>query len=208
MHAFVYLGGPIRPENITEKPEADDFVICADGGYKNALALEVKHVNVLVGDMDSIGVLQPPEGAKIIRVPAEKDDTDAMLAVGEAFACGATDLTVIGGLGGRLDHTVSNLGLLESLIPKFRHVVMADGQNRVRILKNDSIILPHSGYKYVGILALDPKIKGVSVEGCKYPLKNATLTRTRQYAVSNEITGNCTLINVRRGAAFIIESAD
>ncbi len=208
MRAFVYLGGPIRPENIQEKPEVDDFVVCADSGYKNALALDVKRVDVLVGDMDSIGALQPPEGAEIVRVPAEKDDTDGMLAVNAAILRGATELVIIGGLGARLDHTMSNLGLLESVAKKVHYAYICDGQNRVRLLRNDSIIIPRSGYKYIGVLALDEKIRGVSIEGCKYPLKNATLYRNHQYAVSNEIVGNCTLINVRRGAAFIIESAD
>ena len=49
-------------------------------------------------------------------------------------------------------------------------------------------------------------VKGVSVEGCKYPLKKAKLTRNLQYAVSNEILGNCALISVRKGAIYVIES--
>ena len=49
-------------------------------------------------------------------------------------------------------------------------------------------------------------VKGVSIEGCKYPLKKAKLSRNFQYAVSNEIVGNCALISVRKGAVYIIES--
>ena len=51
-------------------------------------------------------------------------------------------------------------------------------------------------------------MRGVDVEGCKYPLKNATLTRLQQYAVSNEITGNCAFVAVKRGGLWIVESAE
>jgi thiamine pyrophosphokinase len=86
--------------------------------------------------------------------------------------------------------------------------VIEDGQNRVRLLSSDSTILPRSGYTYVSLLALDPIVKGVEIEGVKYPLKNAKLSRTFQYAVSNEITGNCCFISVRKGALLVVESRD
>ena len=40
------------------------------------------------------------------------------------------------------------------------------------------------------------------------PLKNAVINRGLQYAVSNEIEGNCALISIKKGAALIIESRD
>ena len=46
------------------------------------------------------------------------------------------------------------------------------------------------------------------MEGGKYPLRNATLRRTNQFAVSNEIEKNCALISVKKGGIFIIESRD
>jgi thiamine pyrophosphokinase len=48
----------------------------------------------------------------------------------------------------------------------------------------------------------------VEIEGVKYPLKNAQLERTFGYAVSNEITGNCCFISVRKGTLLIVESRD
>ena len=81
------------------------------------------------------------------------------------------------------------------------------GLNRVRYLKTQACDT-ESGYKYLTVLACDEKVRGVSVEGCKYPLENARLSRWLQYAVSNEIEGNCALVSVRRGGIFIIESRD
>jgi thiamine pyrophosphokinase len=39
-------------------------------------------------------------------------------------------------------------------------------------------------------------------------LENAKLKNTHQYAVSNEIEGNCALVEVKKGGLYIIESRD
>ena len=207
MKAFIYIGGNIDPKNITEHPKGDDLVIAADAGYRNAQALGVK-VQLLLGDFDSLDEKEIPKETEILRVPVEKDFTDTQLAVETAMRKGANDLVIIGGLDGRLDHTLSNLAILEDLSGKGVYAYITNGQNRVRYLNSTSTLLPRSGYRYLSLLCLSEKAKGVSVEGCKYPLKNATLTRKFQYAVSNEIDGNCALVSVRKGGIYIVESKD
>ena len=207
MRALIYTGGTVDPSRITEHPKGDDLTIAADSGLANALSLGVNPAIVL-GDFDSIGETKIPKSAEILRVPAEKDFTDTQLAVDTALKHGATDLVIIGGLSGRLDHTMSNLAILEDLSEKNVHALITDGRNRVRYLSASSTLLPRSSFRYLSLLCLSEKAKGVSVEGCKYPLKNATLKRSFQYAVSNEITGNCALVSVRKGGIYLIESAD
>lgn len=207
MRAIIYTGGVVDPSRITEHPKGDDLCIAADGGLRNARLLGVTPA-VVLGDFDSVGEEPFPKDAEILRVPAEKDFTDTQLAVETALKKGATELVIVGGLSGRLDHTLSNLAILEDLADKHVPIHLTDGRNRVRLLKNTSTLIPKSGFRYLSLLCLSEKAKGVSVEGCKYPLKNATLTKKFQYAVSNEITGNCALISVRKGALYIIESSD
>ena len=207
MKAFIYTGGNIYPENITEKAKAGDIKIAADGGYKNALRLGVK-VDILLGDFDSIGEYKTDEDVEILKVPAEKDFTDTQMAVETAIARGADEIVIIGGLSGRLDHTMSNVSILEDLSTRRVHALITDGNNRIRFINSTSTLIAKSGYKYVSILLASEKAKGVSVEGCKYPLKNAKLERNVQYAISNEIDGNCALISVRNGAIYIVESRD
>ena len=86
---------------------------------------------------------------------------------------------------------------------------ITNGYNRVRYIRNNSIIIPRSPhFRYLSLIAADEVIKGVSVEGCKYPLNNATLWRREQFAVSNEISGNCAFVSVNKGGLYIIESYD
>ena len=208
MKAFIYTGGNIAPDNITEQPKAGELRIAADGGYNNAKALGV-HIDVLLGDLDSLSDTRDvPKETEIIKVKPEKDFTDTQLAVETAIERGADDIVIIGGLSGRLDHTLSNLSILEDLWARRVHAVIADGNNRVRFIDSTSTLIAKSGYRYVSILLASDVAKGVSVEGCKYPLTNAKLERRFQYAVSNEITGNCALISLRKGSVYIVESRD
>ena len=205
MRAFIYTGGAVFPDNITEHPKGDDLCIAADSGFHNAKKCGDR-VDILVGDLDSIGSYKLDKKTELLQVPAEKDVTDTQLAVETAIERGANELVIIGGFGGRADHMMSNLAILEDLSARGIYAVMLDGPNRARFLRSTSTLIPKSGYKYVSLLAVDPIVKGVSVEGCKYPLKKAKLTRNFQYAVSNEILGNCALISVRKGAIYVIES--
>ena len=208
MKTYILTGGVIHPDNLHIAPTDDDLIIAADSGLNNAKKLGLS-VKTVVGDYDSLGHAPDVDaGVEVITVPTEKDVTDTQLAVELALTRGATELHIIGGLGGRLDHTLSNLAILEDLANKKIRAVIEDGQNRVRLLRNDSTILPRSKYAYVSLLALDPTVKGVEIEGVKYPLKNARLTRTFGFAVSNEITGNCCFISARKGTLLIIESRD
>ena len=207
MKAFIYTGGSIYAGNITEHPKGDDLIIAADGGYLNASALGVRP-DILLGDLDSLEGASVPKETETLQVPAEKDFTDTQLAVDTAIKKGASEIIIIGGLDGRLDHTLSNLAILEDLYEKRIHAHIVNGQNRIRYINSTSTLIPRSGYKYLSILCLSEKVKGVDIEGCKYPLKNATIKRKFQYAISNEIVGNCALISVRKGGIYIVESAD
>lgn len=208
MKAFIYTGGSIYPENITERPKSGDLRIAADSGVLNAKTLG-ERIDLALGDFDSLGDISEISGeVEKITVPAEKDETDTQLAVSTAIARGADDIVIVGGLDGRLDHTLSNLAILEAMNELGIHCLITNGKNRVRYISSTSTLIARSGFDYLSIIAADDTVKGVSVEGCKYPLKNAKLSRKLQYAVSNEIVGNCALVSVKKGGIYIVESKD
>lgn len=205
MRAIIYTGGHINAKNINLMPEEGDLVIAADSGYENAKALGVVP-SVAVGDFDSSD--EPTDkGVEIIRLKREKDATDTQVALELALQRGADEIVIIGGLDGRLDHTAANLAMLEYLYKRnIRRAYIEDGYNRARFIKNDSALLLRDKYKYFSVVAVDEKLVGVEIKGAKYPLKNAKIFRHNQFAVSNEIDGNCAFIAIKRGSAYIIES--
>lgn len=211
MKAFIYVGGSIFPDGITEHPKADDLCIAADVGYKNAKILG-DTPDIIVGDFDS-AVLKEIKlefsKADVISVPAEKDFTDTELAVDTALKKGADDIVIIGGLDGRLDHTIANVSIIENLTKNKIHALITNGKNRVRYIESTSTLIPRSQFKYISLIAKSEKVKGVTVLGCKYPLENATMSyQAAGLGISNEICENCTFIAVKKGGLLIIESSD
>ena len=204
--AFVYTGGEIFPQYITERPETDDIVIAADSGYESARRMGVK-VDILIGDFDSLKGELPKDVPEILQVPVKKDLTDTQLAVEKAVEMGACEIFIIGSTSGRLDHTLSTLAILENLWERHKRGYIISGQNRISYIKNTNHIVLRSDYKYFSLIATDIA-KGVSIEGAVYTLKNKTLDRKLQYAVSNQIEGNAALVTVKKGGLFIIESRD
>ncbi len=207
---FIYTGGEVFFDLVIEKPEKGDLVIAADAGYLTAKKMGVTP-DILLGDFDTLGEENIPDGIECLRVPAEKNDTDTQLAVQVAIERGAGEIVIVGGMSGRIDHTLSTLAILEDLWERKSGRIFAtltDGKNRVRFIRNGGTILPRSQYRYFSLIAADELVKGISLDGCKYPLKNGRISRRRQWAVSNEIVGNCTLIEVKRGGVWVIESMD
>ena len=195
----VICGGECRCENISKKLFEDSFVIAADSGYDTAKKFGIVP-DLLVGDMDSIA--EVPENVPTRRVKAEKDDTDTMLAADIAVNMGATEINIVGGGGGRADHWLSNIFLLESLAERGVRASLHDGINTLRFVCDTTVHLENKG-GYFGILALENSM--VSADGCKYPLKDAPLKRSHPYAVSNEVTEAFATVTVK-GKVIITES--
>ena len=223
MTAYIFTGGKIAVGSMDElglhMSEAD-LIIAADSGYNNASRLGVRP-GLLLGDLDSIDrkKLAPDELEHIdkIIVPAIKDDTDTQLAVDTAISRGADEIYIIGGLGGRLDHTLSSVFLLEYIADKGADAVMTDGQSRVRVMKTAgepvSLMIPktfdgENGFKYLSVVPLTDECEGVRISGVFYPLDGVTLKRSYSYAVSNEITSDHAEITLERGTMLVIESRD
>lgn len=214
MTAYIFTGGKLAVGSMDElglhMSEAD-LIIAADSGYNNASRLGVRP-GLLLGDLDSIDrkKLAPDELEHIekIIVPAIKDDTDTQLAVDTALSRGADKIYIIGGLGGRLDHTLSTVFLLEYIKDKGARGVITDGRNRVRIMESGEELTIKRGYKYLSLVGLTDTCEGVSISGVFYPLKDAVLERKYAFAVSNEITADAAEISLSKGILLVIESRD
>ncbi|MBQ2766419.1 MAG: thiamine diphosphokinase [Clostridia bacterium] len=214
---YIFTGGQIFADSLSElapMPENDALIIAADSGYLSARRFGVVP-DILVGDLDSLdrsklGAHELDEMEKIL-VPSVKDDTDTQLAIDTAIARGAKNICIVGGLGGRLDHTLSSVFLLEYITRQGAGCMMTDGRNRVHIMcthGDKQIITVERGYKYLSLVALSDVCRGVSVTGVFYPLDSVELTRRYSYAVSNEITAECAQISLCDGVMLVIESRD
>ena len=140
--------------------------------------------------MDSIkpGVLKAieREGARLVRAPREKDDTDLMLAARYAAEeLKANEAVVFGGLGGRLDHTLGNLQVLAYLKNKGVDAFMVDESAIVQLMKGQGQIVADVG-STVSILPYQGNAVVTVTDGrLKYPLQALELRGDFPMGLSN-----------------------
>jgi thiamine pyrophosphokinase len=186
----------------------EDFIVCLDGGYARAVA-EAVVPDVILGDFDSLKI--PVDDAfkdRVIRVPAEKDDTDAMLGLKYGIRLGFTEFLMIGGLGGRLDHTLGNLQAVAFCLDHGGRMWLADGKNRATIIEDRVFTLRPEGTPYFSLLAWSDRCTGVCVENAKYTLQDAVLTQSLPLGVSNEFLEGPAVIRMKNGRLLVILSRD
>ncbi len=208
MKAYIFIGGELGQNAIPKSIAEDALVICADSGYDNAKRYGlIDAVSFMVGDFDSTRERSFPSHIKLIRVPSEKDESDTELAVRLAVEQGAEEIEFLGGLSGRLDHTLANLCLIKNLYKKGVRASICDGNNRVRYIERSSLLVFKSEYKYFSLIPADTTVTGVTVDGAKYPLKHAKISAdSPSLCISNEVEGNVAMVSCVRGGLFVIES--
>ncbi|MDL2325435.1 thiamine diphosphokinase, partial [Ruminococcaceae bacterium OttesenSCG-928-A16] len=161
------------------------FIIAVDAGWQQAQRLGIEP-DLVLGDFDSAPL--PQNGHNVHRLPAEKNDTDTYFAVREALARGAQKVTILGGLGGREDHTFANLQTLRFLAENRVENLLVSQTAEIRCLWPGTVLLPPQPSRYLSVFAAGGTASGVCLRAVKYPLHNATLTPGYPLGVSNEFT--------------------
>lgn len=199
--ALIVTGGYCNDTEVRRMLPVDvDLTIAADSGYATAGRLGITP-DITMGDFDSYRDALPL-GMNVLRVACEKDVTDTMLACEYAKEHGCRYITIVGGTGGRIDHSLSNVLYLEGLRREGIRVKLTDGENTVQVILDEVVTIPNDG-GYFSIFALDSCI--VTENGCKYPLDHARLVRQMPYAVSNEVVGEYATVSVD-GIAILVMS--
>lgn len=211
--AVIISGGRITDYDLTaEWIDEGDCIICADSGIIHCDKMNLK-ADIWVGDFDSCNFSEysdcrAAQGSEIIRLTPEKDDTDTEFACMYAYEKGFDELLLVGGGGTRADHSLSNIFLAEKMLDLSVKMVIADEHNRLRIVRNSSVRIRRSRFKYVSIIPISRALDGVSNRGFKYPLHNEALYRCSSRGVSNELTEECGEISIKNGTALVAESVD
>ena len=185
-------------------PRPDDYVLCADGGYLLARSAGAK-IDGILGDFDSA---EMPAGEAAERFPVEKDDTDSMLCLKRGLAMGLDDFLIVGGLGGRVDHTLANFQALNFAAVRGARAVMCDGRTWAAVLRGPGEIrIPRRAGK-LSVFAMDAECRGVWERGVKYPLTDAVLTNDFPLGVSNEFAADCATVRVEEGTLLILVTCE
>lgn len=187
-------------------PREGDLLMAADGGWAAAKRHGFQP-SVIIGDFDSMPEPDAP-GAEIIRLPVHKDDTDMVACLREGRRRGYRSFLLAGCMGGRFDHTMSNLQCLYDCALRGEEAWMCDARNRVTVLLPGEYELSAMAGRKLSLLAFTPEVKGVTVRGVEYPLTDAVLSSRFPLGCSNEFRAETASLSFAEGALIVIYSED
>lgn len=201
MEGICYIVGAGPIEDLLLEPSERDFVIAADAGYLQMARLSAVP-DLVVGDFDSMS--QKPQHPNVVVYPKEKDATDMLLAIDAGLRRGYKKLVILGGLGGRLDHSMANIQSLSYIAEKNARGYLLGGGTAVTVIRNGCMTFDSEKKGIVSVFCCGETAKGVTLRGLKYPLNDATVTGSFPIGVSNEFTGVQSEISVSNGSLIII----
>ncbi|MGT2896398.1 thiamine diphosphokinase [Streptococcus entericus] len=170
-------------------------------------------LDMAVGDFDSVTAEElatiKHHALILHQAPAEKNDTDAELALKLIFAQYPTaEVTIFGAFGGRLDHELSNLFLPSDpeLAPYMQQLVLVDDLNRVQFFPAGSHeVTQAEGMTYLAFMASGEG--QFTIQGAKYEMTRSTFFQKKVYS-SNEFLGQPVRFSLDEGYAVVIQSRD
>ena len=174
------------------------FVIAADGGAEAGV-----HVDLAVGDFDSISSETLATIDRVEPYPPEKDATDLELALEAALREGATRVLVVGSSGGRLDHLFGSLVLLASEKWAGVEVDALLGGAQVHVVRGSRVLSGAIG-ETISLFAVGGPAEGVTTDGLAYPLADETLPPDTSRGVSNLFHDAEARVTVARGVLLAV----
>lgn len=202
-YVLIFANGVIADTNWFEPYLAGALsVIAADGGIRYPMA--VGHLpDLLIGDLDSL-----PDGVagsmaewdmEVLRHSRDKDETDlelALLIAAQRFP--QATLYILGGFGGRLDHTLANIVLLAHPALIDHPVFLLDKGELAWLIASDSEIIGQPG-DTVSLIPLGGPVHVADTTGLRWPLADETLDFGPARGISNEMTGHQATIHLQSG---------
>ena len=194
------------PDKVRALLRPDDFILCADGGARHALALGLTP-HLVVGDMDSAGWddLQHLKegGVEIELFPRDKDETDLELAIHRAVEMKPEQIVIVAALGGRLDQTLGNIALLAGHRQPSPDIRLDDGVEEILLCREQVQVQGRAG-DIVSLIPWQGAVGGIRTFGMKWSLQDETLHPEKTRGISNEMTGETASVSIASGLLLVI----
>lgn len=211
---LILTGGMLDLEWAKEwlNSENFDYIIAADNGLTYADKLSCR-VDYILGDYDSVNadLIEKYKNTNIdvITFPREKDYTDTHLAIETAVKLGAKEIVILGAIGTRLDHTLSNIHNMKFALNAGISCYMLDRYNKIYLIDKKIQIEKDNQYgNYISLIPFTEKVCGITLKGFYYPLNNYDLIQGESVGISNEIIEDFCSIELNSGILTVFETRD
>ena len=187
-----------------------DLVICGDGGANHAYKMDIVPSYIL-GDLDSIEndikVYYENKGVEFIKFPSKKDKTDTEICIDYAQKLNATEIILLGALGGRTDHAMANINLLYYILKKGIMGSIVNETDSIFLIDSNLTIKGNKGDN-ISLIPLYGDAVGVTLENLEYPLNDFTIKKGSSIGISNVMITNSCKITLKSGYLLICKSKD
>ena len=205
--AVVLLGGNTADVRSLGVLPADTLVVAADSGVDIAQQLGLD-VHAVVGDMDSITptalAALAALGTEIVRHPADKNESDAELALRFAVKRGAQRIVLVSGGGGRLDHQLAIFAVMFIDDLRVAHVeARLAGSRAYAVQDGSSVTLTCNPGDVIGLLPFGGDTHGVTTSGLQWVLSNESLRVAASRGISNRAISDEVTIAVASGRLIV-----
>ncbi len=176
------------------------FIVCADGGADKARKLGIRP-DVIIGDLDSISPAARKlfSGVKTIRVESQYS-TDLEKALDYLLKHRYRSAVVVGAMGGRPDHSFSNLSILKKYHKRI-HLLFADSLCDIQIIDRRIVFESDLG-SVVSLLPLG-RCDGITTTGLEFPLHNESLELGVREGTSNRVVSSPVKISFKKGSLLL-----
>ena len=202
--AYLFLNGELRGNkdfylDFIKNHKGD--IYCADGGANICYELDLIPKEIY-GDLESIRnevkEFYQEKNVKFIKFKVEKDYTDSELVLNE-IKNKYDVIYCIAGLGGSIDHELTNINLL------------AQYNNLIFISEKEKIFKVDSDYEFnniidtkVSFIIFSDEVKSLSLKGFKYNIENLDIKKGEARCISNIIVGNKANLSIKSGSLLCV----
>lgn len=201
MKTLIFSGGAF--DGIPEGLDLSDFslTIAADKGYLYAKGVGITP-EIFVGDCDSLPDGTVIESKTVHRLTPIKDMTDTQEAITLALKKGATEMIILGALGGRIDHALANIHLLKFCLDRGVRACLLSKTAFVALIDRPTKF-PKKENFCISAIPLT-RCEHVFARGVFYPLEDAVMDLGLPYGVSNEFTEDVATFDPGTGLLLIM----
>jgi thiamine pyrophosphokinase len=203
--AIIFLNG--APTGLTQLRtylKGNPLLIGCDGGTRQLLQLGLVP-DVIIGDFDSYpdDSQKQTASATYIHYPTDKDYTDGELAIRYAKKAGCKEIILAGALGGRLDHLLGHVLLLNKREFRSLQLKIVDNQQEAYIIRGKATLRGQKGTR-ISFLPVAGPVAVASCSGLRYDLSHYRISPQHNLGISNVMLGSTAEIVITRGALLVV----
>jgi thiamine pyrophosphokinase len=213
---LIVADGDVDPVLLRERLTAAErpVVIAADGGATHVLDAGFRP-DLVVGDFDSLPAARRREleaaGVELRVAHPDKDESDMELCLVSALERDPRAIAIVGALGlVRPEHGLANVLLLADPRLDGRAVAIETRGSLIRRCGTaagpGAIVIEGAVGDFISLLPLGDEVAGVTTDGLRFPLADATLPLGPSRGLSNELLGRRARVTTRRGRLLVIHT--